>query len=330
MRPYGGSSVVSARLRACEQAPRLASPNPSPARSLGRSRRPRNWDTEALPVCPSHRDAYAPSSQAQPVSVDTTTSRPVARAPALPPAPRRTCADRVCASGGSAASRPHARTAEPRARKPPREGCGARAVSTSSPDSEVVLGDPGLRPSPPYPQKVPPPARLTPMAKGNTHIIRGTCWTQCLLPSRGAGRERGEGREQCVADSHVRLARWLPVGRVGRTRREKSGAHSRSPLRRVPPRPAPLPSPRAAPTSLMWGPRRSSAGRSGGDTPNPKVNEEGKKKGLRNEVKTKTPNCPRSFFFGLNINGRCPCFFVFCFLKKFLCIQKFLKSRKLV
>lgn len=157
VRPYGGSSVVSARLRACEQAPRLASPNPSPARSLGRSRRPRNWDTEALPVCPSHRDAYAPSSQAQPVSVDTTTSRPVARAPALPPAPRRTCADRVCASGGSAASRPHARTAEPRARKPPREGCGARAVSTSSPDSEVVLGDPGLRPSPPYPQKVPPP-----------------------------------------------------------------------------------------------------------------------------------------------------------------------------
>lgn len=78
----------------------------------------------------------------------------------------------------------------------------------------VVLSDPRAPPVPTLPTETHPTLST---ARGNTHVIWGTCWTQCLLPSRRAGRERGEGREQCVADSHVRLARWLPVGRVGHT-----------------------------------------------------------------------------------------------------------------
>lgn len=214
-------------------------PGSLPRQILGTLPPPRNWDTEALSVRPRQGDAYAPSSLWPSQRLGTQTP------PALPLARSGICADPVCTPGGSTASGPHACTAETRARKPSREGCGARAVA---------LGDPRAPPVPTPPTEV---HRRIPKTRSNTHVIRGTCWTQCLLPSRRAGRERGEGREQCVADSHVRLARWLPAGRVGSTQGQESGAtldcHSGASHR-----PSPLPAPRAAPTSLMLGPRRSS------------------------------------------------------------------------
>lgn len=182
---------------------------------------------------------------------------------------------------------------------------------------------PGLRPSPPYARK---PTGRSPPPPDNTHVIRGTCWTQCLLPSRRAGRERGEGREQCVADSHVRLARWLPVGRGGgHTEAGVRVGHSRPPLRRVPTgrQPSSLRPARTTPTSLMWGPRRSSGVRSCGGTRTPKSTKKNK---TETKPNPKTPNCPRSFFFGLNINGRCLLFLKKRKTKKFLCIQKVLRK----
>lgn len=214
-------------------------PGSLPRQILGTLPPPRNWDTEALSVRPRQGDAYAPSSLWPSQRLGTQTP------PALPLARSGICADPVCTPGGSTASGPHACTAETRARKPSREGCGACAVATP-PRRPVVLGDPR---APPVPTPATEVHRRIPKARSNTHVIRGTCWTQCLLPSRRAGRERGEGREQCVADSHVRLARWLPAGRVGSTQGQESGAtldcHSGASHR-----PSPLPAPRAAPTSL--------------------------------------------------------------------------------
>lgn len=231
-------------------------------------------------MCPSHGDAYAPSSRAQPASVDTTTSRPVAARLPCRLHPRGRVRTR-CAPP-AAPPRPdhtHVRLSRGRGSRP---GKAAEPVQCPPPPltpgwSSVTQGSARPYPThrPPYP---PPQPRLTPMAKGNTHVIRGTCWTQCLLPSRRAGRERGEGREQCVADSHVRLARWLPVGRVGRTRRQKSGAHSRSPLRRVPPRPAPPPFAPRCTYLINVGAQKVLGRPKQWGYPNPKVNEEGKKK----------------------------------------------------
>lgn len=242
---------------------------------------------------PSHGDAYALSSLGPSQCLGTQTP------PALPPARYGTCADPVCAPGGSAASGPHAQTAEPRARKPSWEGCGARAVATPAPRL-VVRGDPRapLVPTPPAEDHW-----TLPTARGNTHVIRGTCWPQGLLPSRRAGRERGEGREQCVADSHVRLARWLPAGRVGCTRRQESGGHPRPPLRRVPPAVTPPRAPRCTYLINVGAQKVLESPKQWG-YPNPKVNEE-EEEDLETKSKPKPPNCPRSVFFGLNINGRC-------------------------
>lgn len=114
---------------ACERAPRLASLGPSPRRIPGTLPPPPELGHRGSLGAPSPRGRLrAKLTLAQPVSGDTDTSRPVARAPALPLARSGTCADPVCAPGGSTASGPHACTAEPWARKPSRVACGgARA-----------------------------------------------------------------------------------------------------------------------------------------------------------------------------------------------------------
>ena len=172
---------------------------------------------------------------AQPVSGDTDTSRPVARSPALPLARSGTCADPACAPGGSTASGPHACRDEPSARKPSRVACGGARAGPLLP---VV--DPRAPPVP-----IPPTEahRRAPKARADTHVIWGTCWTQCLLPSRRAGRERGEGREQRVADSHVRLARWLPSDRVGSRGRSQGPLSTAALARPIRPHPTLRPVP---------------------------------------------------------------------------------------
>lgn len=85
------------------------------------------------------------------------------------------------------------------------------------------------------------------------------------------------------------------------TRRQESGGHSRPPLRRVPPVLNPPCDPHYT-YLINVGAQKVLGSPKQWGYPNPKVNEEEKD---RNEAKPKTPNCPRSFFFGLNTNGRC-------------------------
>lgn len=145
---------------ACEQAPWLGSPGPSPARSQGRSSHPWNWDAEDLPMRPRHGYAYAPSSLTP--SQCPGTHPPPARWP--PRQPCRLRGRRRVRTGCAPPAAPqcpdhtHVQMSQ-RRRSHPRK--------TSGPVRWPLLPlagwfsvTPGLCPSPPHPQKPagrPPP-----------------------------------------------------------------------------------------------------------------------------------------------------------------------------
>lgn len=270
-------------------------------------------------MCPSHGDAYAPSSRAQPASVDTTTSRPVAARLPCRLHPRGRVRTR-CAPPAAPPPRPdhtHVRLSRGRGSRP---GKAAEPVQCPPPPltpgwSSVTQGSARPHPThrPPYPPT--PSPGLPPWPKATLTLFGAPAGRSVFSlpagPDANVEKDGSSASLTAMSDSPggCLWAGWGAHGgkSQGPTLDHHSGVSH--------PDPHPLPSPRAAPTSLMWGPRRSSGGRSSGDTRTPKSTKRGKKR-LRNEVKTKTPNCPRSFFFGVNINGRCLFFLKSSFVYK--------------
>lgn len=207
------------------------------------------------------------------MSGDTDTSRPVARAPALPLACSGTCAGPVCAPGGSTPSGPHASTAEPRARKPSWEGCGARAVATPSPRPEGFWVTPGLRPSPPHPQK---PTRGSRQPVTTLTLFGAPAGRSVFsLPAGPDANVEKDGSSASLTAMSDSPGGCLRAGwgaqrlESGATLDGRSGGSHRSSL-------LPTPPPPRRTYLINVGPQRSSGVRSSGGTRTP-VNEEGEK-----------------------------------------------------
>lgn len=174
---------------------------------------------------------------------------------------------------------------------------------------------PGLRPSSPHPQK--PTERSRPFAAILTLFGAPAGRSVFSLPAGPDANVEKDGSSASLTAMSDSPGGCLRAGR-GTEAGVRGPLSTAAQARPTGLRPSPLPAPRAAPTSLMWGPGRSSGVRSSGGTQTPKSTKRKKKKNLKTKPKPKTPNCPRSFF-GLNINAR-------CLFKKFLCIQKFLEK----
>lgn len=209
-------------------------------------------------MCPRHWDAYARSS------LGRWTQPPPARSPcrlrakervrnrcAPPEAPQRPDHTHVQQSQGRG-SHP-GRAAEP-VRWPLLPWSGWFSVT------------PGLRPSPPYPQK--PTGRFP--SPGATLTLFGAPAGRSVfsLPAGLDANVEKDGSSAsltAMSDSPggCLWAKWCAHRRrsQGATFDHDSGKSHR---------PSPLPAPYAAPTSLMWGPRRSSGVRSSGGTRTPK------------------------------------------------------------
>jgi hypothetical protein len=108
-------------------------------------------------------------TQTQPGSRELATSLRVA--PACPPYRPRAwglCEEPLCAPGGTAPPGPHASTADPRAGKLSREGCGVRAVVTPSP-YPVALGDLRVPSTPGHPHR--PTGRPSRHSRYSGHLL---------------------------------------------------------------------------------------------------------------------------------------------------------------
>ena len=224
---------MSAGLRVSERrgSPAWVPPPPDP----GTLPRPRNWDTEALPVCPRHGDAYAPSFL-----------RPAPWPARLPVCLRYRGRVRTrCAPRAAPQYSDHTHIQlSPRAQNPSRESCGA--LCTLSPGPRA-LGDSRAPPIPPYPQK---PTGHSPRARATLTLFGAPAGRSVFSlpagPDANVEKDGSSASLTAMSDSPGGCL-WVGWGaKEGRSQGPTLDRHSG-----VSDQPSPHPSPCVAPTSLM-------------------------------------------------------------------------------
>lgn len=159
---------------------------------------------------------------------------------------------------------------------------------------------PGLRPSPPHPQK---PAGRPPLFGAILTLFGAPAGRSVFsLPAGPDANVEKDGSSASLTAMSDSPGGCLRAGR-GTSRSQGATHDRRSAASHRPPAFTPPHAPRCT-YLINVGAQKVLGSPKQWGYPNPKVNEEGEKKDLETKPKPKTPNCPRSFF-GLNINGRC-------------------------